>query len=133
MKNNRIRHNRFRKFLKSRDLRKCGLILLGIFFLSTSVWAQTAIVSLSFKDTTVAAVLNEIRNQTDISFIYNHEEIEKCPKVTVNVVDATVEEVLNLSLKNSGMTYKKVNNNIVITPLPPEVDFSFVIRDTICL
>ncbi len=122
MKNNRIRHNRFRKSLKSRYLRKCGLILLGIFFLFTSVWAQTAIVSLSFKDTTVSAILNEIRNQTDISFIYNHEEIEKCPKVTVNVVDATVEEVLNLSLKNSGMTYKKVNNNIVITPLPPEVD-----------
>jgi len=120
MGNNCIRHKNTRKSLGTKNLRKGGLILLGIFFISTSVWAQTNLVSISYKDTTVAAVLNEIRNQTDISFVYNHEELEKCPKVTVNVVDATVEEVLNQSLKNSGLTFKKINNNIVITPLPPE-------------
>jgi len=98
--------------------------LFSVFFLSFSlffsstIFAQTATVSLSFSDTTVEAIIQEIRKQTDIDFIFNHEELEKCQRVSITVTGETVEAVLDQCLKGSGLTHKKVNNTIIITPLP---------------
>jgi len=87
-------------------------VVLGI----PAVHAQEARVSISLSDTTVEAVISEIRNQVDIDFVYNHEELEKCPEVSIDISDGTVEEVLDLCLRNSGLSHKKVNNTIVIAP-----------------
>ncbi len=100
-------------------VQKAMIFVLALFFVSTSVGAQTAFVTMQMNDTTIIAVLDEIRNQTDINFVFNIEELEKCPKVSVNADNETVESVLSKSLKNTGLTFKKVNDNIVITPLPP--------------
>ena len=59
-----------------------------------AVHSQEARVSISMSDTSAVAVINEIRNQVDIDFVYNHEELEKCPKVSVEISNGTVEEVL---------------------------------------
>ncbi len=107
------------KFQKAICFSKEGILFIAIVIITASAYSQSNPISLNLKDTSVSAVIEEIRKQTDISFIYNNEELEKCPKVTIMVEDATVEEVLSLSLKNSGLTFKKVNKNIVITPKPP--------------
>ena len=86
-------------------------LLISVLFLlvSTFATAQSETITISLKDTTVEAILNEIRNQTDFDFIYNHEEVEKCPRVSIHVVGATVEDVLTLCLKNTGLSFEKVN------------------------
>ena len=83
---------------------------------STGLFAQKSVVSLSLQDTAVEAVIHEIRNQTDIDFIFNHEELDKCPRVSVSVSGENVETVLNHCLEGSGLIFKKVNNTIIITP-----------------
>ncbi len=94
-----------------------ALFIFSIFLsISSEIFAQTAVVSLSYKDTTVEAIIHEIRNQTDIDFIFNHEELEKCPRVSISVSGETVEAVLDLCLTGSGLSYQKVNNTIIITP-----------------
>lgn len=97
------------------------LLILFIFssslFFSSETFAQTAAVSLSFSDTTVEAIIHEIRNQIDIDFIFNHEELEKCPRVSISVSGETVEDVLDQCLIGSGLSYQKVNNTIIITPV----------------
>ena len=93
------------------------LLISALFLLvSTFAFAQSETVTISLRDTTVEGILNEIRNQTDFDFIYNHEEVEKCPKVSIHVAGATIEDVLTLCLKNTGLSYEKVNNAIIITP-----------------
>ncbi len=92
------------------------LLVTFSFLVSTFVSAQSASISISLNDTTVEAIINEIRNQTEFDFIYNHEELEKCPRVSIHVSGGTVEDVLSQSLKNTGLTYEKVNNTIIITP-----------------
>ncbi len=101
----------------------CHRLLISLFifasclFISADLFAQTALVSLTFKDTTVEAIIHEIRNQTDIDFIFNHEELEKCPRVSISVSGETVEDVLDQCLIGSGLTYQKRNNTIIITPV----------------
>ena len=119
MKNNSIKDKNGGKTGWTNRLLKTQLLLFTILLISASGYSQNSRINLRLKDTTVIAVLDEIRKQTDISFVYNNEELVKCPKVTIIVKNASVEEVLNQSLQNSGLTYKKVNNNIVITPIPP--------------
>ncbi len=114
------------KRLNLRGYVGCRLLLFSLYILSSSfiysseIFAQSAVVSLSLKDTTVEAVINEIRMQTDIDFIFNHEELDKCPRVSITVAGETVETVLDLCLEGSRLTYKKVNQAIIITPIPKE-------------
>jgi hypothetical protein len=98
---------------------KNGCCIL-LFIFSSGIYAQTTLVNLSLSDTTVEAVINEIRMQTDIDFIFNHEELDKCPRVSITVSAASVEAVLAQCLKGSGMTYKKRSNTIIITPIKKE-------------
>ncbi|MGW8315482.1 MAG: carboxypeptidase regulatory-like domain-containing protein [Bacteroidales bacterium] len=82
--------------------------------------AQSPRITIHLTDTTVAAVIDQVRSQTEISFIYNHEELDRCPPVTVWVTDGTVEEILEQCLAGTGMTYRKVNEAIILTPLEGE-------------
>ncbi len=93
-------------------------LLISALFLLIFTFAsgQSETISISLKDTTVESILNEIRNQTDFDFIYNNEEVEKCPRVSIHVEGATVEDVLKQCLNNTGLSYEKVNNAIIITP-----------------
>ena len=93
------------------------IFILGfLLFPATPVKGQDPRITIHLTDTTVEAVIDRIRNQTEISFIYNHEELERCPPVTVSVSDGTVEEVLEQCLAGTGMTFRKVNEAIILTP-----------------
>lgn len=87
---------------------------IALLLISSYSFAQSERVSISLEDATVVAVINEIRNQTDINFVYNHEELGACSKITIELENVTVEEALKQSLKTCGFTYNKVNNTIVI-------------------
>ena len=95
---------------------RTGLFFIAVLFSSGLIRAQAPLLKLSLKDTTLEAVLNEIRNQTDIDFIFNHEEIAKCPKLSISVSGGTIDEVLKRCLQNTGLSFERVNNTIIITP-----------------
>jgi hypothetical protein len=96
---------------------KLLLFFIIILNLKGPLLAQAPLLNISMSDTAVEAVINEIRKQTDIDFIFNHEELARCPEVSISVTGETVENVLNQCLQNSGLTFEKVNNIIIITPV----------------
>ena len=87
-----------------------------LLLVAIQVFSQAPLLNLDMSDTTVEAVINEIRIQTDLDFIFNHEALDRCPRVSLRVVNGTVEEVLNLCLQNTGLTFEEVRNTIIITP-----------------
>ena len=88
----------------------------ALFFASVDLHAQESLFNISLPDTTVEAVISEIRKQSDMDFIFNHEELERCPRVSIEVSDATVDQVLELCLENTGLSFEKIHNTIIITP-----------------
>ncbi|MDR1368718.1 MAG: TonB-dependent receptor [Dysgonamonadaceae bacterium] len=59
-------------------------------------------------------VLLEVKRQTDYSFLYNNEELNDKKRVSINVVDNTVNEILDIILKNQDLAYSVENNTILI-------------------
>ncbi len=96
------------------------VLLNLVLFSYGKLYAQSELVSLSLSDTTLEAVINEIRNQTEINFLYNHEELNKYKNISISVKNVSVYEALKQSLKNTKLSYEKINNNIVITPIKEE-------------
>ena len=92
------------------------IIALNLLF-AIAVQAQSDLITLKLNDVSIETAIDEIRNQTDVSFIVNDEEISAAPKISVSLEDVTVEVVLTEILKNTGLTFEKVNNTIVIKPI----------------
>ena len=93
-------------------------------------FGQKQMISLELKDVKLEDVFQEIRNQTDVSFVFNHEELEKAPKISISVNQKPVEEVLKIALQETGLSFEKVNKTIVIKPAIKE-DKSEIPKQTI--
>ncbi len=82
--------------------------------LASSALLQNEILDLNVENATIREVLLEIRKQTNVSFLYNNEELNDNKRVTLNVRDNSVEDILALLLKNQGLVYSVEDNVILI-------------------
>lgn len=60
-------------------------------------------------------IMQEVEGQSDYTFFYNDNQIKLDKKVSVKAQNATIEQVLAQMFKNSGYTYKIVNNQIIVS------------------
>ena len=107
-----------------RDLKKLMLmtkltVFLSLFFviqLSANVYSQTRL-NVDSKNKTVKEVFLKIENQSNFRFFYNEKFIDLNRRVNFNIEDQSIEEVMNEIFGASNVTYKIMENNlIVITP-----------------
>ena len=106
-------------------------VLALAFCLAMSMKCMGQIPDFQAKDESVASIIARLKQLSDFSFVYNQEEIDKCPLATFSLTNSTVEEVLQKSLENSALTFKKVNSTIVITPRPPSKEKRFGLHQVI--
>jgi len=81
-----------------------------------NTYAQVTQLTIKEKDIELGKLLNDIEKQTDFYFFYNNDQIDKHLKIEVDVKNKTISEVLDVALKNTGITYQ-VNNKAVILSL----------------
>jgi len=95
-------------------LKMLTVLLLGsiMFQVSAKGYSQSKI-SLSVQDAEIASVLTKIEKQTIYRFIYNAELTAVKQKVSLSVQDADIQEVLERLLRNSGITYQFLQNNLI--------------------
>ncbi len=89
-------------------------------------------ISLSLKKTEIGGVLRSIEKQTNYRFLYNDKLVDIREKVSLNVVDAELGEVLDLVLHNTRLLYQVMDNNLIVikeNPAAPAADV--VIRGTV--
>lgn len=97
------------------------LLFVLMLIIGTSLSAQASgtimtskTVTLSEKKISLNQLLWKLKKQTDIVFTYNTSDIEKVSITDLNVVNKTVNEVLDQCLKNTNLEYKSVEGTIVI-------------------
>ena len=106
----------YKKYLLAMKLTTL-LILLNLMPLSASIYSQNANFSFKFHNATVKEVLNQMEQQSQFRFFYNDNFIDLNRKITLNVKNVKIEELLSNLLDASAVTYKILDNNlIVITP-----------------
>lgn len=104
-----IVRNNFPKLLR---LMKTFVLLLVICF---AAGARSQSISLNMKQSTLVEVFNQVQKLTGKSFVYKWETIKDAKPVSINVTDASLEEVLNICLKHENLNYTIVDDVVVIS------------------
>jgi hypothetical protein len=71
-------------------------------------------ITLECKEATLRHVFAKIEKQSDFRFAYKREQVEKYRSISVEKDSRTLEETLNLVLRNTNLEYKLVNKNIIL-------------------
>ena len=103
---------KWRKPLRVMKL-KLMLLLLCVGTLSANTSFSQQKMNVSFSNEPVISVLNELRVQTGLRFVYMKELIPESKTVTVSMQDATINQILDRVL--AGYNYQIQDNVVMIT------------------
>ncbi len=121
MKNKHFQYVFFwkRRIKKIFLIMKLTLILSLVLTLNTlgSVYSQNARFSIDIKDKTVREVFQIIEQQSKFRFFYNDEFTYINKDVSLSLKDANVSEILQVLFASSDITYRILNNNLVVLTL----------------
>jgi len=92
------------------------LFVVGVFQIyAVDSYAQKTQLTIHENEIELGELFNKIERQTDFYFFYSNDQINKHQKVTVNVKDKTIYEVLDIVLYDTGITYQVNNKAIVLS------------------
>ncbi|GAA4310158.1 TonB-dependent receptor [Compostibacter hankyongensis] len=89
--------------------------------LSARGYSQEVRLSFSLHEAKLSAVFRIIQDKSDYQFLYNDEDVQQSPPVTLSVKDATIPEVLDLCFRTSSLRYHIEQKTVVVSqqPSPP--------------
>ncbi|MEP7372301.1 MAG: SusC/RagA family TonB-linked outer membrane protein [Chitinophagaceae bacterium] len=99
----------------ARIMKLTAFLLLGACLHVHAVgFGQT--ISLSEKEVPIETVFRKIEKQTSFKFLYADRVIKEAKKVSIQVNDATIDQVLALVFKDQIFGYELNDNTVLITP-----------------
>jgi TonB-linked SusC/RagA family outer membrane protein len=87
-------------------------IFTALFNVSAKTYSQD--INIHQNNISVGKILKLIKKQSGYNYFYDEDAVAKTSKVSVDVNNATIEEVLNLCFKDQPLTYKIFQQTIVI-------------------
>lgn len=119
---------------KTIRIMKLATVLIIAACLQVSARSYSQKVSLKDNNISLQRVFEEIRNQTGYHFLYADEVLSRSKNVSVNIKNASIEEVLDLCFKDQQLTYSISEKTIIvkrkiavpevlIPPIPVETSF----------
>jgi TonB-linked SusC/RagA family outer membrane protein len=90
-----------------------ALLFLVILQVSAAGWTQDRI-TLNMSGAEIKKVLQAIEKQSDYRFLFNEAAMKGKPKVTLNVVQVPVTEVLDRVFSNTNIRYQILNTKLVV-------------------
>ncbi|TKG89433.1 SusC/RagA family TonB-linked outer membrane protein [Puteibacter caeruleilacunae] len=91
------------------------LMLVIVCTLSAETYSQNAKLNLSMKDASIVEIFKEIERTSEYGFFFKNDQLNLDKRYSINLKNATIEEVLETVLGENGLKYKVVDKNIVIT------------------
>ena len=94
--------------------------LMCVFFatsVSAEVWAQQRL-TMRLGETGLKEVFKEIQRQTNKAVVYNDDQLTLSKKVKANFTDVELEEILKQVLQGQGMSYKFMDDYIILVKQP---------------
>ena len=93
----------------------CKLVSLFLLFaLQTNAQGNAKTITLSEKNVPLEKLFRAIWKQTGQQFIYTDEMLKGTKNVTIEVKNASLNDVLNICFQNQPLTYTLQDNAIVV-------------------
>ncbi len=92
---------------------KLFLVLIVCGPVTAAVHSQNNILDVQWKNVALEQVIWELEQKTDYTFMYWTAEIQDV-KVTLDIKQKSINDILDLCLRNTGLKYKINDNSVVI-------------------
>jgi len=89
------------------------LLLVCALKVSAKSYSQDRI-TLNLKDVSITRVFSVIQEKTDYKFLYNNEDVQNIPLISISVRDATISQTLEECFKSFPLMYRFENKTIII-------------------
>lgn len=100
------------------------LVVIMTFFLafnaSASVFSQNNKVTVKGQRLSLEQIFEKIAEDNGFEFIYNDEEVGAVKNLNVQLEEVSIEELLDQVLKEAALSYKIIDNVVVIQPTPQQ-------------
>ena len=93
------------------------LLFISCMHLSAAVYSQQERMDISVRDISVEQLIKTIKLKMEVDFLYNIKEIERNGSVSLEMKNATVEEILQEAFRGKLLTYSCVNGVFIIRPV----------------
>jgi len=116
-----------KKFENDGLLKKMGLLkilvtmkfTLLLFLLTTvqvfgTVYSQGTKLTVNMQNATLVEILDNIENQSMFKFLYNNDLLDNKSFTDLRFNDKTVEEILDVLLRDTGSKYSVLQNNLIV-------------------
>lgn len=84
---------------------KLLILLMVAACLQVSARGFSQAITLSLRDAPLEKVFTEIKKQSGYSFVYTRSQLEGAARVTISVRGGTINDVLDVTLRNQSLTY----------------------------
>ena len=89
------------------------LLLTSTVLVSASVYSQSTKLTLNFDDIIYGELFQEIEKQSEFRFAFSNSKLDPSGKIQINVVDETLEQILEKVLPSS-IAYEIIDRYVVI-------------------
>jgi TonB-linked SusC/RagA family outer membrane protein len=93
------------------------LLITGLCQVSASVYSQK--ITLKQRNASIDLILKTIEKQSYYLFLYDKIEISKSEKVSIDVKDASIDQIMELCLKGQPLTYKIFDRTVILKRIAP--------------
>ncbi|MFA6260524.1 MAG: TonB-dependent receptor [Bacteroidia bacterium] len=90
--------------------------ILILFVPVAYVWGQASQVSLTIRNKPLKVALLEVEQQAGISFSYSSDAIDVDQKISLQIIEKPLSDVLELLFKNTGILYSIQGTQVVLMP-----------------
>ncbi len=90
------------------------LLFVSTLHLSASVYSQEARVSLHLQNASFEEVVKALESVTDYTFLFRDHQVAHIKNLNLEYTDVDIKVVLDACLKGTRLTYRLVDNTIVI-------------------
>ncbi len=105
-----------RSVIKTLRIMNFMTILLLVCCLQISAHVSSQGVTLNVKKAPLDKVFREIREQTGYTFMYTESMIKEAKKVSIQVKDSPLQEVLDICFSTQPFTYNIIERTVVVQP-----------------
>lgn len=92
------------------------LLIVGVIHISSMGLPQPSSFKLELNHTSLIEIFNSIKKQSNYTFLYSVEDVEKFDDVSISNTNANIQDILEETLKGTNLEYKIKDNVIIVKP-----------------
>ncbi|WP_175550050.1 TonB-dependent receptor [Mariniphaga anaerophila] len=85
-----------------------------LFTASANSYSQNTRLSVKLNDGTVAELMKYVEKHSDFVFLYKNEDLDMDKRITIDMKDATIQQVLDAGFKNQNVGWDVYDRQIVV-------------------